>query len=149
MNGTITFFGAAGNVTGSKHLINIAGKSILLDCGTFQGLPDVRERNRSLPFAPESIDAVIISHAHLDHIGMLPLLIKRGFTGPIYATRPTMDVARYMLNDAAHIEVQDAAYNQKHHLGPPDARHPLFTPHDIPNTMERFVAIPYVRDQNI
>lgn len=149
MTGSITFFGAAGNVTGSKHVLKIAGKTILLDCGTFQGLPDVRERNRSLPFTPESIDAVIISHAHLDHIGMLPLLVKRGFKGPIFATPTTIDVARYMLNDAAHIEIQDAAYNKKHHLGPPDARHPLFTPHDIPLTMERFKPTPYARHNDI
>jgi len=78
---SITFFGAAGSVTGSKHLVSIADKNILLDCGMFQGLPDVRNRNRAFPFDPDSIDAVVLSHAHLDHCGMLPLLVKRDIKG--------------------------------------------------------------------
>ena len=99
----LTFFGAAENVTGSKHLLEVAGARILLDCGTFQGLPDIRERNRSVPFPPESIDALVLSHAHLDHCGMLPLLVKRGFRGPIYATPSTRSVVEFMLLDAAGI----------------------------------------------
>ena len=130
-NMNITFYGGAGAVTGSKYLVEAAGKRILLDCGTFQGLSDVRERNRSLPFGPETIDAVIVSHSHLDHIGMLPLLVKRGFTGPIYATRATKDVAEYMLMDAASIETQDALYRAKHKIGSPDERVPLMST-DVP-----------------
>lgn len=144
--GSITFFGGAGSVTGSKHLVEVAGKRILLDCGTFQGLPDVRSRNRTFPFPPESIDAVILSHAHLDHCGMLPLLVKRGYTGKIFSTMATRDVASRMLEDAAGIEMQDAAYRAKHHLGAPDEREPLFTLDDIPPTIDRFEPLPYARD---
>lgn len=143
---SITFYGAAGGVTGSKHLVELAGKRVLLDCGTFQGLPDVRERNRSFPFMPESIDAVVLSHAHLDHCGMLPLLVKRGFKGPIFATPATRDVAQHMLEDSAGIETQDAAYRQQHHIGAPDEREPLFTVEDIPLTLDQFVEVPYARD---
>lgn len=142
----ITFCGAAGGVTGSKHLVEAAGKKILLDCGTFQGLADVRERNRSLPFPPDSIDAVVLSHAHLDHCGMLPLLVKRGFTGPIFATPATVDVAKYMLNDAAAIEEQDAEYRGKHRIGAPDSREPLFTAADVADVLKQFVAVPYARE---
>jgi metallo-beta-lactamase family protein len=142
---TITFYGAAGSVTGSKHLIEAAGKRILLDCGTFQGLPDMKERNRSLAFGPDTVDAVIISHAHLDHCGMLPLLVKRGYKGPIYCTPATRDVMEYMLLDAAHIEVQDAEYRAKHKLDSPDERVPLFTPEDIPAVMNRILTVPYFR----
>ncbi len=148
MTGTITFFGAAGGVTGSKHLLTVRDTRILLDCGLSQGLPDTRERNRALPFPPESISAVVISHAHLDHIGMLPLLVKRGFTGPIYATAATIAIAKHLLNDFAHLETQDAKYNERHHFGPPDAREPLVTPADIPPVMKQFVAISYARDNS-
>ncbi len=144
----ITFLGAAGGVTGSKHLVEVAGKKILLDCGTFQGQSDVAERNRALPFPPESIDAVILSHAHLDHCGMLPLLVKRGYTGPIYSTPATADVARYMLRDAASIETQDAQYRAEHNIGAPDEREPLFTVEDIEPVMKKFKPIDYVRRQS-
>lgn len=145
--GSITFFGGAGSVTGSKHLLEVSGKKILLDCGTFQGLPDVRSRNRTFPFRPESLDAVVLSHAHLDHSGMLPLLVKRGYKGPIFSTHATKDVSERMLHDAAGIEMQDAAYRTQHHLGAPDEREPLFTTDDIPPMMKRFVPLPYVRER--
>ncbi len=144
--GSITFFGGAGSVTGSKHLVEVAGKRILLDCGTFQGLPDVRSRNRTFPFSPESIDAVIVSHAHLDHCGMLPLLIKRGYRGNIFSTAATKDVANYMLQDAAGIEIQDAEYRTRHHIGAPDDRQPLFTVDDVLEAIKRFVPFPYARE---
>jgi metallo-beta-lactamase family protein len=142
---SITFFGGAGSVTGSKHLVEIAGKRILLDCGTFQGLSDVRSRNRNFPFAPESLDAVILSHAHLDHCGMLPLLVKRGYSGNIYSTNATQEVTAYMLEDSAGIEEQDVFYKRKHHIGSPDERELLFTSEDVSLTMKRFVSVPYAR----
>lgn len=145
---TITFYGAAGSVTGSKHLLDIDGKKILLDCGTFQGLSDVRSRNRGFAFPPDEIDAVVVSHAHLDHCGMLPLLVKRGFTGPIYATPATRDIVERMLQDSAGIEMQDAEYRARHHIGAPDERVPLFTLEDIPAVMNLFVSVPYVRQTN-
>lgn len=145
--GSITFFGGAGSVTGSKYLLEVGRKRILLDCGTFQGLPDVRSRNRVFPFPPDSIDAVVISHAHLDHCGMLPLLVQRGFRGPIFSTRATRDVALHILQDAAGIEVQDAEYRSRHHIGAPDERQPLFTLNDISPVLKRFRTLPYVRKE--
>jgi metallo-beta-lactamase family protein len=142
---TITFFGGAGGVTGSKHVIEAAGARILLDCGTFQGLPDTYERNRSLPFDASSIDAVVLSHAHIDHCGLLPLLVKQGFSGPIFATAATRDVARLMLKDMAGIEEQDADFRARHGVGRAAEQEPLFTRDDITPTIERFVAVPYVR----
>lgn len=139
----ITFLGGAGGVTGSKHLVEAAGAKFLFDCGLFQGLPDMRERNRQLPFPPESLDFVILSHAHLDHCGMLPLLVKRGFCGPIYATPATRDAAAFIMNDAAHIEAADAAWRAKHKFGAPDDREPLFTPDDVPAVLRQFSLIEY------
>lgn len=141
----ITFYGGAGGVTGSKHLLDTGQQRILLDCGTFQGGDDVASRNRSFPFAPDSIDHVVLSHAHIDHCGMLPLLVKRGFKGSIFATAATRDVARFMLTDMAKIQEQDVDFRQRHHLGSPDSREPLFTTKDIPRTMDRFVTLPYAR----
>lgn len=143
---TVTFYGGAGGVTGSKHLVEAGGKRTLLDCGTFQGLSDVRERNRALPFRPETIDRVVLSHAHIDHCGMLLVLVKRGFTGPIFATAATKEVVNYMLLDMAGIEAGDAAFRRKHKIGAPDEREPLFVEEDVPPVMEQFVEVPYVRE---
>lgn len=129
----ITFHGAAGGVTGSKHLIDTGSARILLDCGMFQGPPEVQAKNSGFLFDPKSVDAVVLSHAHADHCGSLPLLVKRGFKGPIYATRPTRDVAEQILLDAAHIAEQDA-----------DGE-PPYTRRDIPAVVERFVEVPYER----
>ncbi len=108
----------------------------------------MRERNRSFPFPPDSIDYVILSHAHIDHCGMLPLLLKRGFSGTIFATAATRDVAAHMLEDAAHVEAADALWRAKHHVGSPDDRVPLFSAEDIPPTMAAFREVPYVRHQD-
>lgn len=141
----LTFYGAAGKVTGSKHLLEINQQRILLDCGFFQGLPDVNERNRSLPFPPESVDAVVLSHAHIDHCGMLPMLVKRGFSGPIYASRATCDVAVLMLKDMAKIQEQDANYRQAHKIGAPDDRVSLFGLKDVDAVGRRMVPVEYQR----
>jgi metallo-beta-lactamase family protein len=105
----ITFLGAADTVTGSRHLVETNGKKILLDCGMFQGYKVLRERNW-LPFAiaPSEIDAVVLSHAHLDHSGWLPSLVQQGFKGPIFATKATRDLAEILLLDSAHLQVEDA-----------------------------------------
>jgi metallo-beta-lactamase family protein len=140
---SVTFFGGAGTVTGSKHRLNLDSCHILLDCGTFQGLPAARERNRQFPFPAKAIDAVIISHAHLDHCGLLPLLVKKGFSGPIIATPPTIEIIRYMLEDAAQIEVQDAAYRAEHRLGQSAEWEPLFTSEDVGPVLKRFEPVSY------
>jgi metallo-beta-lactamase family protein len=106
---SLQFLGAAGTVTGSRYLLRIGGRQLLLDCGLFQGLKDLRLRNWAPPgFDPSSIDAVVLSHAHLDHSGYLPLLVRMGFRGPIFCTAGTADLARILLLDAAHLQEEDA-----------------------------------------
>ena len=100
---TVTFWGAARTVTGSMHRVDSGGKAILLDCGLFQGRrAESRERNARFPFRPKEIAAVVLSHAHIDHCGNLPNLVKQGFTGPIYCTPATRALAGVMLGDAAN-----------------------------------------------
>lgn len=106
---TLTCFGGAGTVTGSKHLIRTAAGAVLLDAGLFQGLKDLRLRNWAAPpFDPARLDAVVLSHAHLDHAGYLPLLVRRGFRGPVHCTPGTADLARIVLRDSARIQEEDA-----------------------------------------
>lgn len=114
----IHFHGAAGGVTGSKHIIEVSGKKILLDCGMYQGQrKQSMELNKTLPFSPQEIDAVLLSHAHIDHSGLLPLLAKNGYTGDIWCTPATADILTPMLLDAAHIQEADAQYFlRKKHL---------------------------------
>lgn len=106
----ITFCGAAETVTGSCHLVEVEGLRLLLDCGLFQGGREREDLNRDpFPFDPEEIDAVLLSHAHLDHAGRLPLLVRRGFSGKILCTAPTAEIAKLMLADSAHLQTEDAA----------------------------------------
>lgn len=110
----IWFHGAAQTVTGSRHLLDINGHRLLLDCGLYQGRRrDTYERNLNFPFAPSSVDAVVLSHAHIDHSGNLPNLVRQGFRGPIHATHATSDLADIMLRDAGHIQEYDTAYLNK------------------------------------
>jgi metallo-beta-lactamase family protein len=112
----IQFLGAARTVTGSMHLISANGTRILLDCGMFQGKrSEAYERNRNFPFNPADIDAVMLSHAHIDHAGNLPNLVKNGFRGPIYATGATRDLCNIMLYDSAYIQERDIEYVNKKH----------------------------------
>lgn len=105
----IRFLGAADTVTGSKHLVEMGGARVLLDCGLFQGYKTLRERNWApLAVPPASIDAVLLSHAHLDHAGWLPVLVKQGFKGPVYASPATRDLAEVLLLDSAHLQEEDA-----------------------------------------
>src|SRR5258708_6643610 len=110
----LTFWGAAGTVTGSMHLLETGGKRILLDCGMNQGRRKESDRkNRNLPYEGSSIDAVVLSHAHIDHSGNLPSLVKHGFTGPIFTTPATADLCKWMLLDTAHIQEKDAEFLNK------------------------------------
>lgn len=107
----IRFFGAAGEVTGSCHVLEVGGRRVLLDCGLIQGSREDEERNRApFPFNAAEVDAVVLSHAHLDHCGRLPLLVKRGFSGPIYAQEASCELAAILLADAARLEERDAEY---------------------------------------
>jgi metallo-beta-lactamase family protein len=110
----VTFHGAARTVTGSRHLISVEGHKLLLDCGLFQGRrKETRSRNLNFPFDPASIDAVILSHAHIDHCGNIPNLVRRGFKGPIHATHATTHLTDIMLRDSGHIHESDAAFLNK------------------------------------
>jgi metallo-beta-lactamase family protein len=105
------FSGAAREVTGSSHLLQVNGRTILLDCGLYQGRRfEVQAKNRTLPYAADRIDAVVLSHAHIDHAGRLPFLVKQGFTGPIHSTVATRDLCEVMLADSAHIQEKDADF---------------------------------------
>ncbi len=141
----ISFFGAAKTVTGSQHLIEVAGKRILLDCGLSQGRRNDSERlNREYGYEPASIDAVVLSHAHIDHSGKLPGLVKNGFKGMIFSTAATRDLAAIMLPDSAYIQKSDAEYlNKKRAKQDLPPIEPLYDLEDALATIEKFVSIPY------
>src|SRR5690242_4469567 len=105
----LTFLGAAGTVTGSKYLVEAGGKRLLLDCGIFQGSDELSERNyKPLATDPKSIDYVVLTHAHLDHTGWLPRLVKTGYRGPIYANPATIELIALLLKDSAHLQEEDS-----------------------------------------
>lgn len=141
---TVTFWGATRTVTGSMHQVEADGQSLLLDCGLYQGRrTDSRGRNQKFPFRPRDIDAVLLSHAHIDHCGNLPNLVKQGFAGPIYCTPATRALAAVMLGDAAKIHEEDADYlNRQRDRGEP-AIEPLYTGRDVYRTLLRLRAVPY------
>lgn len=139
----IGFYGAAETVTGSRHLLTLNGKKVLVDCGLFQGGRELRERNW-IPFAipPHEIDAVVITHAHLDHIGYLPKLVHDGYRGPIYATAATVGLSKISLPDSGRIQEEDARFANRH-----GSRHqpamPLYTEADAYACMKQFVPLHY------
>ncbi len=146
----LTFWGAAGTVTGSMHLVETGGRRYLLDCGLFQGRrKDADARNRHLPFAGSSIDTVVLSHAHIDHSGNLPSLVKNGFSGPIFTTPATVDLCGWMLRDTAHIQEKDAEFlnrrrDQRTLTGAVDGVvAPLYSMADAERTLPLFRPVPY------
>ena len=146
----IAFHGAARQVTGSCHLLKLDdGRQILLDCGLYQGYePELRDFNATWGFDPASIDAVVLSHAHIDHCGRLPKLVADGFKGHIYATHATRSLAGILLLDSAHIQEKDAEYWNKRKTkskgaGNFEPREPLYVKEDVQRTMRLFVALPY------
>lgn len=113
----ISFFGGVGSVTGSKYLLEHRGRRVLVDCGLFQGLKELRERNwQGPPFDPRLVDAVIITHAHIDHTGYLPRLVKLGFEGPVFTSSATADLLRILLPDSARLQEEEADYRNRHRL---------------------------------
>ncbi len=142
----ITFHGAAGSVTGSKHLISLSnGKKILLDCGMFQGMgKETDTLNRNFGFNANDIHYVFLSHAHVDHSGLLPLLVKEGFSGKIYATPATIDITKALLQDSARIQQNDILFlNKKRKEEGKKLLEPLYTEEDARKTFDHFVAINY------
>lgn len=139
----LTFHGAAHTVTGSMHLVEVNGSRLLLDCGLYQGpRRESYERNRNFPFDAHSIDAVILSHAHIDHSGNLPHLVKNGFEGPIFATPATSRLSDIMLRDSGHIQEADAEYINKNHKGN-GLVEPLYTEADAARVKQYFSSVPY------
>ena len=143
----IQFLGAVRSVTGSMHLLTVNGSRILLDCGLYQGKrQESFERNRNLPFEARTIDAMILTHAHIDHSGNIPTLVKNGFTGNIHATPASRDLCAAMLRDSGHIQEEDAQYVNKKRArqGEPPVE-PLYTIEDATESLKSFVAAGYDR----
>jgi metallo-beta-lactamase family protein len=152
----LTFWGAAGTVTGSLHLVECNSKRFLLDCGLYQGRrKDAETRNREFPVPGDSVDAVLLSHAHIDHSGNLPTLVRNGFTGPIYTTPATVDLCNWMLRDTAHIQEKDAEFLNKRRdkrkaMGLVNGHvEPLYTMADAERTLPLFRPVPYHQPQEI
>ncbi|TSD63882.1 MBL fold metallo-hydrolase [Inquilinus sp. KBS0705] len=148
----ITFHGAARNVTGSKHLIRLQdGTSVLLDCGMFQGLGEQTEdMNEHFGFNPKKLDYMILSHAHIDHCGLIPRLVAEGFEGPIFCTAPTMDLAKILMMDSAKIQMQDVEYSNKHRAkkGQP-LLEALYTEDDAIAALRQFKIVDYHQEYAI
>lgn len=137
----IHFYGAAREVTGSCHILRINGRTVLLDCGLFQGhRADVQKKNVTLPVDIANIDAVVLSHAHIDHAGRLPLLASRGYAKTIFATEATRDLCEPMLADSAHIQEQDAQHLSRHRKEHFD---PLYGMRDAVRTIELMRGVRY------
>ena len=153
---SISFWGGVGTVTGSKYLVESGNSRVLVDCGLFQGLKELRERNwQEPPFDPRSLDAVLITHAHIDHTGYLPRLVKQGFHGPVYCSRGTADLLKILLPDAGRLQEEDADFRNRHNLTKHQPALPLYTEKDafaslelikpVENTGESFQAAPGIR----
>lgn len=146
----VTFLGAVSTVTGSKYLVEQDGHRILIDCGLFQGYKQLRLRNWApFPVSPASIDAVLLTHAHLDHSGYLPLLVKNGFKGPIYATDATKDLCSILLPDSGHLQEQDALFANKHRFSKHKPALPLYTERDAVACLEKFRSVAFHKSINI
>jgi metallo-beta-lactamase family protein len=144
---TIQFEGAAREVTGSCHVVRHGKQTVLLDCGLFQGRrSESRKQNERLPLAPERIDAVVLSHAHIDHAGRLPFLASRGFRGDIFATAATRDLCGLMLRDSAHIQIKDAQYLARRGR---EHAEPLYDLEAVDRTMEQMIGVPLGRPTSV
>jgi metallo-beta-lactamase family protein len=139
----LTFLGAAGTVTGSKYLIEAANKRLLLDCGIFQGTPELSDRNyKPLPVDPKSFDYLVLTHAHLDHTGLLPRLVKDGYRGPIFANPATIELATLLLKDSAHLQEEDSLHAQKHPRDKHSNAEPLYSSEDVDPVLRAMKAMP-------
>ena len=145
---TLRFLGAAGTVTGSRYLIDAGGQRILVDCGLFQGYKQLRERNwAEFPVAPASIDTVLLTHAHLDHSGYLPALVKQGFRGRILCTEGTRELSRLLLPDSGHLLEEEARYSKKKGYSRHAEPRPLYTEEDAEACLSRFEGRPFLEPQ--
>ncbi len=150
MTRKVTFLGGAGTVTGSKYLLSSAGRRILVDCGLFQGLKQLRLRNwAKFPVPPNSINAVILTHAHLDHSGYLPALVRDGFTGPVYASHGTEEVCGIILPDSGMLQERDAEFANKHRFSKHSPALPLYTAEDATKSLEQIISVPFGKVREI
>ena len=137
MGTSLTFHGAAGTVTGSKYLLQHGQRRVLVDCGLYQGEREWRRLNwATLPFDPEALSDVVLTHAHLDHCGYVPALVRQGFSGPIWATRGTAELAAIVLRDSAHLQEEDAENARRGGYSRHDPRSPS-TPRPTPSCASR------------
>lgn len=144
MSVNISFLGGADTVTGSKYLVRHDKHSLLVDCGLFQGYKQLRLRNWSpLPFAPDQLDAVLLTHAHLDHSGYLPLLVREGYAGPVHATPGTRALCGILLPDSGHIQEEDAAFANRHGFSKHTPALPLYTRQDALDCLPRIKSIDF------
>ena len=143
----LEFFGAAGEVTGSCHILRVAGRALLLDCGMIQGGADAPARNRlPFPFDAATIDAVVLSHAHIDHCGRLPLLVKRGYRGPIYTNKACADLVPILLRDSASLAMRDAQRSAERNG---ENSEPLYDLEDVEAALRQIVPIPYDKQREL
>jgi metallo-beta-lactamase family protein len=146
----ITFLGATGTVTGSKYLLRFGSRSVLVDCGLYQGFKQLRLRNwERLPVEPSAIDAVVLTHAHIDHSGYIPLLVQQGFSGEVYCTPATLDLCGILLPDAGHLQEEEARYANRHGYSKHRPARPLYTREDAVASLERLRAIAFDRDHRL
>lgn len=140
----IQFLGAAGTVTGSKYLVTVEGKRILVDCGMYQGVKTLRERNwQPFPVDPKSIDAILLTHAHIDHSGYIPALVKNGFKGRVYCTNATYELCKVLLPDSGFLQEEDARYANKKKFSRHEHAEPLYTEDDARKSLRLFDTIHY------
>lgn len=143
----IQFLGAAGTVTGSKYFVSTAAGNVLVDCGLFQGLKQLRLRNwAQLPFNPHTLSSVVLTHAHLDHSGYLPLLVKNGFSGPIHCTAATAELCRILLPDSGHLQEEDADYANRHGFSKHKPALPLYTEEDAERCLRQLHPLDFDHD---
>jgi metallo-beta-lactamase family protein len=139
----LTFLGAAGTVTGSKYLVEANGKRLLVDCGIFQGSNELSDRNyQPLSIDPKTIDYVVLTHAHLDHTGWLPCLVKAGYHGPIYANPATIELTSLLLKDSAHLQEEDTRNALKRGYSQHKDPHPLYTTEDVAPVLKAMKPVP-------
>jgi metallo-beta-lactamase family protein len=147
---SLSFLGGAGTVTGSKFLVEHEGYRVLVDCGLFQGFKALRLKNWApFPMEPGGIDAVVLTHAHLDHSGYLPLLIKRGFRGRVYCTRATVDLCAILLPDAGHVQEKDAEFANRHGFSKHKPALPLYTEEDARAALAHLTPIPFEQARTV
>jgi metallo-beta-lactamase family protein len=143
----LTFLGATGTVTGSKYLLEVGGRRLLVDCGLFQGFKQLRLRNWApLPVPPATLDAVVLTHAHIDHSGYLPLLVERGYRHPVHCTEATAALCRILLPDSAHLQEEAAAHANRHGYSKHRPALPLYTMEDARRSLKSLSAVPFDHD---